>query len=88
MDLVCQVQILHKIINDSLCAKNNLFKWNKESDHTCPLSNDKPQPLEHVLSSCKTALGNGRYTGRHNRVLEELVKFIKNYMKSEPIIST
>ena len=55
---------------------------------TCPLCNDKPQTLEHILSSCKTALRNGRETWRHNRVLEELVKFIKNYMKSEPTIST
>ena len=28
----------------------------KESDPTCPLCNEKPQTLEHVLSSCKTAL--------------------------------
>ena len=46
------------------------------------------QKLEHVLGSCKTAFGNGRYTWRHNRVLEELVEFIKNYMKSEPTISS
>ena len=43
---------------------------------------------KHVLSSCKTALGNRRYVWRHNRVLKELVKFIKSYMKSEPTIST
>ena len=71
-----------------LSSKNNLFKWKKESNPICPLCNDKPQTLERVLSSCKTALGNGRYTRRHNRGLEELIKFIKNYMKSEPTIST
>ena len=73
---------------EQLSPKNNLFKWKKESDFTCPLCNDKPQSLEHVLSSSKTTFGNGRYSWRHNRVLEELVKFIKNYMKSEPTIST
>ena len=30
---------------------------------------------------------NGRYTWKYNRVLKELVKYIKNYMKSEPTIS-
>ena len=60
-------------------SKNNLFKWKKESDPPSPLCNDKPQTLEHVLSSCKTALGNGRYTWRHDKVLEELVKFIELY---------
>ena len=69
-------------------SKNNLFKWKKESDPTCPLCKDKSQALEHVLSSCKTALGNGRYTWRLNIILEELVKFTRTYMKSEPIIST
>ena len=65
-----------------------LFKWKKQSDPTCPLCNDKPLILEHILSSCKTALGNGRYTWRHNRVLENFAKFIKSYMISEPIILT
>ena len=68
--------------------KNNLFKWKKEGDPTCLLCNDKPQTLEHVLSSSKIALGNGRHTWGYNWVLEELVKFIKKYMKSEPTIST
>ena len=73
---------------DLLSSKNNVFKWKKESDPTFPLCDDKPQSLDHVLSSCKKALGNGRYTWRYNRVLEELVKFIKSYMKSEATIST
>ena len=60
----------------------------EESYPTSPLRNNKLQVLEHALSSCNSALGNGRYTRRHNRVLDELVKFIKNYMKSESTIST
>ena len=68
-------------------SKNNLFKWKKESDLTCPLCNHKPQTLEHVLSYSKTALGSGKYNWKHNRVLEELIKFIKDCMKSEPTIS-
>ena len=55
---------------------------------TCPLCNGKPQTLDHHLISCMTVLENGKYTWRHNRILEELVRFIKNNMKSEPIIST
>ena len=73
---------------DQISSKNSLFKWKKESDPTCPLCNDKPQTLEYVLSSCKTALGNWRCTWRHNSILDELAKFIKNYMKSKPTTST
>ena len=73
---------------DQLSSKTDLFKSMKKSFPTYPLCNDKSQTLEHVLSSCKTVVKNGRYNKRHNRVLDELVRFIKNNMKSEPTIST
>ena len=82
-----RLSYLIRFTYDQLSCKNNLF-FKKESDRICPLCNDKSQTLELVLSSCKTALGNGRCTLRHNRWLEELVKFLKSYMKSEPTIST
>ena len=34
------------------------------------------QTTEHVLSSCKIALSHGRYTWRHNRVLQQLAAII------------
>ena len=61
-----RLSFLIRSMYNQLFSKNNLFKWKKESDTTCPLCNDKPQTLEHVLSSCKTALGNERYTWRHS----------------------
>ena len=73
---------------DLLPSMNNLVKWKKEIDPTCPLCREKPQTLNHVLSACKTALGNGRYTWRHNSVLDELVRIIKNYMRPESNNST
>ena len=56
-----KLSFLIRSMYNQLSSKNNLFKWKKERDPMCPLCN-KPQTLEHVLSSCKTALGNGRYT--------------------------
>ena len=73
---------------DQLSSKSNLVKWKKERDPTCPLCNEKPQTLEHVLSSCKTALANGRYTWRHNCVLDMLVRIIWKLMKPESNKST
>ena len=69
---------------DLLPSKTNLVRWNKETDPTCPLCNDTQQTMEHVLSSCRVALANGRYTWRHNRVLEELAKAIFFHQKSQP----
>ena len=56
---------------DLLPSKANLVKWGKEEDPSCPLC-QKRQSMEHVLSSCKVSLADGRYTWRHNRVLQEL----------------
>ena len=49
--------------------------WGEKDDPTCALCNGR-QITEHVLSSCKVALSQGRYTWRHNRVLQELVVVI------------
>ncbi|GFN76252.1 reverse transcriptase [Plakobranchus ocellatus] len=42
-----------------------------KDDPTCPLCRNK-QTTEHVLSSCRVALSQSRYTWRLNRVLQEL----------------
>uniref|UniRef100_A0A0L8HH18 Uncharacterized protein n=1 Tax=Octopus bimaculoides TaxID=37653 RepID=A0A0L8HH18_OCTBM len=43
----------------------------------------KPQSMDHVLSSCKTALADSRYTWRHNRVLKELTSSIWDQMQCD-----
>ena len=70
------------------CQRATLSNGKKESDPTCPLCNEKPQTLEHVLSSCKATLANRKYTWRHNSVLEELVRIIRNLMTPESNKST
>lgn len=56
---------------DVLPTKTNLVRWNKETEDNCPLCGGK-QTLQHILSGCKVALAKGRYTLRHNKVLEIL----------------
>ncbi|XP_052233232.1 uncharacterized protein LOC127846096 [Dreissena polymorpha] len=47
----------------------NLHRWGKFDDPTCPLCG-KIVMLEHTLSSCQTALTQGKYRWRHNKVLQ------------------
>ena len=61
---------------DLLPSNANLVKWGKSEDPSCPLCNGR-QTVEHVLSSCKTALTQGRYTWRHNQVLKELAEAVQ-----------
>lgn len=56
---------------DLLPSATNLVKWRLSNDASCPLCGAR-QTLEHVLSSCKKALCQGRYTWRHNEVLRAL----------------
>ena len=60
---------------DLLPTGSNLYKWGLSEDTKCPLCNER-QTLEHVLSACRVSLGQGRYTWRHNRVLQELVAIV------------
>ncbi|GFN77150.1 reverse transcriptase [Plakobranchus ocellatus] len=60
---------------DLLPSNANLVRKGMKDDPTCSLCQGK-QTTEHVLSSCKVALSQGRYTWRHNRVLQELAMAI------------
>ena len=62
---------------DLLPSNANLVKWGKTDDPSCPLCNSR-QTLEHVLSACKVALAQERYTWRHNQVLKELTQTVRS----------
>ena len=66
-----RISFLIRSVYDLLPSNANLVRWGKKEDSTCPQCNGR-QTTEHVLSSCKVALSQGRYTWWHNRVLQEL----------------
>ncbi|GFN92419.1 polyprotein [Plakobranchus ocellatus] len=68
-----RISYLIRSVYDLLPSNANLVRWGKKDDPTCPLCQGM-QTTEHLLSSCKVALSQGRYT--HNRVLQELASII------------
>ena len=64
-----RVSFIIRAVYDLLPSNTNLVKWGQKDDPSCPLCQQR-QTLDHVLSTCKTALGQGRYTWRHNKVLK------------------
>ncbi|GFR97958.1 reverse transcriptase [Elysia marginata] len=72
-----RISFLIRSVYDLLPSNANLVRWGNKDDPTCPLCHGR-QTTEHVLSSCKVALSQGRYTWRHNRVLQELASVITN----------
>lgn len=70
-----RISFIIRAVYDVLPTNSNMFKWNMAEDPNCALCG-KRQTLEHVLSSCSKALALGRYTWRHNRVLNELASAV------------
>ncbi|GFO15296.1 reverse transcriptase [Plakobranchus ocellatus] len=80
-----RISFLIRSVYDLLPSNVNLVRWGKKDDPTCPLCKGR-QTTEHVLSSCKVALSQGRYTWRHNRVLQGLASVIST-ARNQPLFN-
>ena len=60
---------------DTLPTAANLKRWKKSASDLCKLCKCR-QTTDHVLSICKVALESGRYTWRHNCVINYIVNSI------------
>ena len=49
-------------------------KWNEEEDGKCKLCEDKMGTVPHILAGCPTALSQGRYRWRHDKVLRQIAE--------------
>ena len=71
-----RIRFLIRATYDQLLTPTNLVKWGITESEKCSLC-DRPCNLEHILSSCRTALTQGRFTWRHNKVLEKLAHHLE-----------
>jgi hypothetical protein len=74
------VKFLLRSVFDVLPTPTNLVKWGKREDPYCGLCGS-PANLEHILSSCRRALTDGRYRWRHDRVLAEMANYLEEALK-------
>lgn len=75
-----RVRFLLKSVYDVLPSPTNLHTWGITSDPSCKLC-QRPANLEHVLSSCRIALRDGRYTWRHDQVLQVIAQTVDTERK-------
>ena len=71
-----------KYLTNTLRTHKNLFKWSIGQSSTCSLCLQS-KTLQHIVSSCKSYLDQGRYTWRHDAVLN----FIANTLPALPSCS-
>ncbi|XP_075313231.1 uncharacterized protein LOC142373743 [Odontesthes bonariensis] len=70
-----RIKFLIQSVYDVLPSPSNLFLWGKVEAPSCTLCQGRGT-LEHILSSCPKALGDGRYRWRHDQVLKAVAESI------------
>ena len=61
-------------LNNTLGTRKNLFKWSLSDSPSCSFCLFPVETLQHVVSSCRSYLEDGRYTCRDNSVLLFIAK--------------
>ena len=67
-------------IYNTLPAPSNLVRWNLSKDTRCPLCSKPSATIAHILGACKIALDQGRFTYRHDSVLEVFIRSVKDFL--------
>ena len=67
-----------KYLNNTLATRKNLCKWSLSSTSACFFC-FQSETLQHIVSSCKSYLEDGRYTWRHNSVLLHLANSLSSF---------
>ena len=70
-----QIKFMVQSVYDVLPSPSNLFCWGLAETPACPLCQRRGS-LEHILSCCPKALGEGRYHWRHDQVLRVIADVI------------
>ena len=71
--------VLQFLINsaiNTLPTNSNLVRWKKRSSPACNLCQNR-ETLLHTLNNCTSMLNDGRYTWRHNSILDTLATNLK-----------
>ena len=72
-----RISMLIKSTYNVLGTPANLKVWNLQDTDICDLCSKSPCNLKHILSACSVALFDGRYTRRHDTVLNCIVSAIE-----------
>ena len=76
------VSFMINSIQLTMPSPDNLVRWGKTSIGDCYLCKRKTCTLLHILSDCKISLNDGRYTWRHDKVLEEIYQGVQEVTTS------
>ena len=64
-----------RYLSNTLANGSNAVKWGIATSAKCLFCNET-QTLQHVISSCKTSLNEGRWNWRHDSILINIARFL------------
>ena len=76
-----EIQFLIKSVYDVLPSPTNLHIWGKRETPNCQLCAWKGS-LQHILSSCPKALGDGQYCWHHDKALKVIANEVTKAMSA------
>ena len=68
-----QLSFILRAASDTLHTPVNLHRWKIHTDSKYSLCNSIHTTVDHILNTCSTSLNQGRFTWRHDSVLQKLV---------------
>ena len=77
-----QLSFLIRAGADCLPTPLNLLRWNYRVCSKCPLCNSPTPTSAHILNGCQEALTQGRYTWRHDSVLNCLLSNVRETLSA------
>ena len=77
-----QLSFMLKAGSDCLPTPLNLCRWRIQTDPKSPLCLWPKPTSAHILNGCSTALNQGRYTWRHDSVLQAIARSVKAVLNS------
>jgi hypothetical protein len=66
-----------RLSTNSLASPDNLARWGKRKMGTCPLCSYRSGTLAHITNICPVALRQGRFTWRHDSILQHISLTLK-----------
>ena len=69
-----------RLSTNSLATPSNLVRWGKRKMGSCPLCHNKNATLSHIVNFCPVSLKQGRFTWRHDSVLQHITRTVKNLL--------
>ena len=73
---------LLRAVYGTLVTPSLAFRQDEAKDGMCRLCATEVVPVQHILSGCKVALEQGRYTWRHGKVLIQIQSHVAYHLGS------